>query len=134
MQNSAQAYAQSFAYVSITPASPRGAARQTQTEGDPHMDRSHLKGRDSNGLNGVLAATDYKFSLFRRWPGSPVRALIAAVLRRLWVPPSACNYTQSEVFTGDRLLPAKSLSEVRSISCTQVSPTVAFAEQIWPQK
>ena len=50
---------------------------------DHRMRRNHLKGRDGDRINAVLAAAGYNFSLLLRWLGSLLRALIRAFL-----PPS----------------------------------------------
>jgi transposase, IS5 family len=41
------------------------------------MDRNHLKGRDGDRINAVLAAAGYNFSLLLRWLAALLRALIA---------------------------------------------------------
>ncbi len=43
------------------------------------MNRNHLKGRDGDRINAVLAAAGYNFSLLLRWLAELLRALIAAL-------------------------------------------------------
>jgi transposase, IS5 family len=43
------------------------------------MDRNHLKGRDGDRINAVLAAAGYNFGLLLRWLAELLRALIAAL-------------------------------------------------------
>jgi len=45
------------------------------------MDRNHLKGRDGDRMNAVLAAAGYNFGLLLRWLERLLRALIAALFR-----------------------------------------------------
>ena len=40
------------------------------------MRRNHLKGRDGDRINAVLAAAGYNFSLLRHWFAELVRALL----------------------------------------------------------
>ena len=44
------------------------------------MGRNHLKGRDGDRANAVLAAAGYNFSLLIRWFEALLRALIATIL------------------------------------------------------
>ena len=44
------------------------------------MDRNHLKGREGDRINAVLAAAGYNFSLLLRWLEQLWRALFAALL------------------------------------------------------
>jgi transposase, IS5 family len=44
------------------------------------MGRNHLKGRDGDRINAVLAAAGYNFSLLLRWLERLLRALIRALL------------------------------------------------------
>jgi IS5 family transposase len=44
------------------------------------MDRNHLKGREGDRINAVLAAAGFNFSLLIRWLAELLRALIAALL------------------------------------------------------
>lgn len=44
------------------------------------MDRNHLKGREGDRINAVLAAAGYNFSLLLRWLQQLWRALVAALL------------------------------------------------------
>jgi transposase, IS5 family len=43
------------------------------------MDRNHLKGREGDRANAVLAAAGYNFSLLLRWLEWLLRALITAL-------------------------------------------------------
>jgi IS5 family transposase len=47
---------------------------------DHRMDRNHLKGRDGDRINAVLAAVGYNFRLLLRW----LDELLRALLRVLW--------------------------------------------------
>ena len=40
------------------------------------MGRNHLKGREGDRINAVLAAAGYNFSLLRRWFEAILRALL----------------------------------------------------------
>lgn len=53
------------------------------------MDRNHLKGRDGDRANAVLAAAGYNFSLLLRWLERLLRALIAALTQPIIVARSA---------------------------------------------
>lgn len=53
---------------------------------DHRMDRNHLKGRDGDCINAVLAAAGYNFGLLLRWLAELLRALFAALAR---TPPAA---------------------------------------------
>jgi IS5 family transposase len=44
------------------------------------LERNHLKGRDGDRINAVLAAAGYNFSLLVRWLAALLRAWIAALL------------------------------------------------------
>jgi IS5 family transposase len=45
------------------------------------MGRNHLKGRDGDRINAVLAAAGYNFGLLLRWLERLLRALIRALLQ-----------------------------------------------------
>ena len=47
-------------------------------KGEHRMDRNHLKGREGDRVNAVLAAAGYNFSLLLRWLERLLRALLAA--------------------------------------------------------
>jgi transposase, IS5 family len=51
-----------------------------------HTRRNHLKGRDGDRINAVLAAAGYNFSLLRRWFTELLRALLWILCRRLSQP------------------------------------------------
>ena len=53
------------------------------------MGRNHLKGRDGDRANAVLAAAGYNFSLLIRWFEALLRALIATILRAAQTPQTA---------------------------------------------
>jgi transposase, IS5 family len=44
------------------------------------MDRNHLKGREGDRINAVLAAAGYNFGLLLRWLAELLRALITVLL------------------------------------------------------
>jgi IS5 family transposase len=48
--------------------------------------RNHLKGRDGDRANAVLAAAGYNFSLVLRWLERLLRALLAALWRFILIP------------------------------------------------
>jgi IS5 family transposase len=48
-----------------------------------HLGRNHLKGRDGDRINAVLAAAGYNFHLLLRWLAALLRALIQAIVDRL---------------------------------------------------
>jgi len=52
------------------------------------MDRNHLKGREGDRINAVLAAAGYNFGLLLRWLAELLRALFAALAG---TPPAAQN-------------------------------------------
>jgi IS5 family transposase len=49
-------------------------------KGEHLMDRNHLKGRDGDRANAVLAAAGYNFSLLLRWLEELLRAILAALI------------------------------------------------------
>jgi len=53
------------------------------------MDRNHLKGREGDRINAVLAAAGFNFSLLIRWLAGLLRALIAALFPRQAITQSA---------------------------------------------
>jgi IS5 family transposase len=53
---------------------------------DHRMRRNHLKGRDGDRINAVLAAAGYNFSLLRRWFTELFRVLLWILCRRLPQP------------------------------------------------
>lgn len=53
---------------------------------DHRMGRNHLKGRDGDRINAVLAAAGYNFSLLRRWFERLLRALWLIVGRAVLAP------------------------------------------------
>jgi transposase, IS5 family len=50
------------------------------------MGRNHLKGRDGDRINAVLAAAGYNFSLLRRWFSRLLRALLIILARAVLLP------------------------------------------------
>ena len=50
------------------------------------MDRNHLKGRDGDRINAVLAAAGYNFALLIRWFEALWRALFRALARTALAP------------------------------------------------
>ena len=56
---------------------------------DHRMRRNHLKGRDGDRINAVLAAAGYNFSLLLRWFKELLRALFLVLGR----PPQSCRFT-----------------------------------------
>ena len=55
------------------------------------MRRNHLKGRDGDRINAVLAAAGYNFSLLRHWFAELLRVLLWILCRRLSQPHLAQN-------------------------------------------
>jgi IS5 family transposase len=53
------------------------------------MERNHLKGRDGDRANAILAAAGYNFSLLVRWFEALLRALIQALLRPVFAAQTA---------------------------------------------
>jgi IS5 family transposase len=53
---------------------------------DHRMRRNHLKGRDRDRINAVLAAAGYNFNLLLRWFDEFLRATFLIVLSRLLAP------------------------------------------------
>ena len=53
---------------------------------DHRMRRNHLKGRDGDRINAVLAAAGYNFSLLRRWLAELLRGLLGILCRHLSQP------------------------------------------------
>jgi transposase, IS5 family len=53
---------------------------------DHRLRRNHLKGRDGDRINAVLAAAGYNFSLLLRWFEELLRALFLVLWRALLVP------------------------------------------------
>jgi transposase, IS5 family len=56
---------------------------------DHRMRRNHLKGRQGDRLNAVLAAAGYNFSLLVRWFRSLLRTLLLILARAVLAPPFA---------------------------------------------
>jgi IS5 family transposase len=52
------------------------------------MGRNHLKGRDGDRINAVLAAAGYNFALLLRW----LARLLRALFRVLWLPALGAAY------------------------------------------
>jgi transposase, IS5 family len=50
------------------------------------MRRNHLKGRDGDRINAVLAAAGYNFSLLLRWFAEPLRAMFLIIWHALSEP------------------------------------------------
>jgi IS5 family transposase len=53
---------------------------------DHRMRRNHLKGRNGDRINAVLAAAGYNFSLLRRWFEEFLRALLSILARAVLLP------------------------------------------------
>ena len=53
---------------------------------DHRMRRNHLKGREGDRINAVLAAAGYNFSLLLRWFRRLLRALLLILARALGAP------------------------------------------------
>src|SRR5580693_7277400 len=53
---------------------------------DHRMRRNHLKGRDGDRINAVLAAVGYNFGLLRRWFRSFLRTLLMMLARAILAP------------------------------------------------
>ena len=53
---------------------------------DHRMRRNHLKGREGDRINAVLAAAGYNFSLLLRWFRRLLRALLLILARALLAP------------------------------------------------
>src|SRR6202035_1208643 len=53
---------------------------------DHRMGRNHLKGRDGDRINAVLAAAGYNFSLLRRWFERLLRAVLVVLARAIGAP------------------------------------------------
>jgi transposase, IS5 family len=53
---------------------------------DHRMRRNHLKGRDGDRINALLAAAGYNFSLLRRWLAELLRGLLWILCRHLSQP------------------------------------------------
>jgi IS5 family transposase len=53
---------------------------------DHRMGRNHLKGRDGDRINAVLAAAGYNFSLLRRWFQRLLRAVLVVLARAIGAP------------------------------------------------
>jgi IS5 family transposase len=51
-------------------------------KGEHRMGRNHLKGRDGDRINAVLAAAGYNFGLLLRWLAALLRAFFALLLYR----------------------------------------------------
>ena len=66
-------------------------------KGDHLMDRNHLKGRDGDRANAVLAAAGYNFALLLRWLAALLRALLAMLLADI----VQLTGVTSKFFTGD---------------------------------
>jgi IS5 family transposase len=56
---------------------------------DHRMRRNHLKGREGDRINAVLAAAGYNFSLLRRWFEELVRVLLLILYRSRSTPSPA---------------------------------------------
>ena len=64
------------------------------------MRRNHLKGRDGDRINAVLAAAGYNFNLLLRWFDEFLRATFLIVLSRLLAPTLRLNRPSKTFFTG----------------------------------
>ena len=53
---------------------------------DHRMRRNHLKGREGDRINAVLAAAGYNFSLLRRWFDQLLRVLLLILYRSRSTP------------------------------------------------
>jgi transposase, IS5 family len=53
---------------------------------DHRMRRNHLKGRDGDRINAVLAAAGYNFNLLLRWFSRVLRALLRILAHALSAP------------------------------------------------
>jgi IS5 family transposase len=53
---------------------------------DHRMRRNHLKGREGDRINAILAAAEYNFSLLLRWFRRFLRSLLLIVARALLAP------------------------------------------------
>ena len=69
---------------------------------DHRMGRNHLKGRDGDRINAVLAAAGYNFSLLRRWFERLLRALWLIIGRAILAPRLAYHALQN-VLHGRRI-------------------------------
>ena len=70
---------------------------------DHRMRRNHLKGRDGDRINAVLAAAGYNFNLLLRWFEEFLRATFLIVLSRLLAPTLRLNRPSKTFFTVDSL-------------------------------
>jgi hypothetical protein len=59
---------------------------------DHRMGRNHLKGRDGDRINAVMAAAGYNFSLLRRWFERLLRALWLIIGRTVLAPRRTTTY------------------------------------------
>jgi IS5 family transposase len=69
---------------------------------DHRMGRNHLKGRDGDRINAVLAAAGYNFRLLRRWFERLLRALWL-VIAGLILAPRLLSHRVPNVLHGRRL-------------------------------
>ena len=53
---------------------------------DHRLGRNHLKGRDGDRINAILAAAGYNFSLLRRWFEQLLHALWLSIARAILPP------------------------------------------------
>jgi transposase, IS5 family len=59
------------------------------------MDRNHLKGRDGDRANAILAATGDNFALLLHWLRKLLRALLQVLLSTLFWLPIPANLAQN---------------------------------------
>ena len=68
---------------------------------DHRMRRNHLKGRDGDRINAVLAAAGYNFSLLLRWLAELLRAIIRAFAETASAQKDRLNQRSPAFFTED---------------------------------
>ena len=81
---------------------------------DHRMRRNHLKGRDGDRINAVLAAAGYNFSLLLRWFRRILRALLLILARALLGRPASPKSRSKTFFTVDKFISPRLLHVVRS--------------------
>ena len=68
---------------------------------DHRMGRNYLTGRDGNGINAVLAAAGYNFSLLLRWFEELLRVLSLILCHAPLGRPASPNRCRKTFFTAD---------------------------------
>ena len=93
------------------------------------MDRNHLKGRDGDRINAVLAAAGYNFGLLLRWLAALLRALVQAIAETLRSPLIAEIRRNASSSRTTTKAPRLSLNQSAPLSASDTCPYDPFANR-----